>query len=293
MNQPVHEHSNVLPSVIDLAWLWATARRDVLLLGAVFALGILLTGHAMFKFLAVGPSEPWRQARCRQCRHEWWDDFWHWRFSIRAARSNATARTEEQPPTGMVWEWGDAVNDTDWFGASAELVESVIKVHADPALGPVLQIGCGDSPLPALLHQAGFGLSEHLDIAPQVISGMRSRYPAAEWPGLQFHVRDFLANGARPPAHRFGLVIDKAGLWDWLQDEAPETLPHLLDRVHSALLPASQQPAYVLVTKQRPSQFSQTLVHIAAGAGSRFHVEATLPLGSEGVAWAYVLAPAL
>merc|ERR1712129_408599 len=67
MNQPVHEHSNVLPSVIDLAWLWATARRDVLLLGAVFALGILLTGHAMFKFLAVGPSEPWRQARCRQC----------------------------------------------------------------------------------------------------------------------------------------------------------------------------------------------------------------------------------
>jgi len=269
-------------------------------LGVFCAVSVLITGRFFYQWLLpVSPGvENWRRG-CRQCRHEWWDDFWHWRLKGITAKGggSADAGLPHEPPPGMEWEWGNSVNDTDWFGASPELVNSVVKVFADPALGPVLQIGCGDSPLPELLHQAGFNVSEHLDVAPEVITAMRTRHPVKERPGMHFQVRDFLSSGAPPPAHRFGAVIDKAGIWDWLQEEAPHALPRLLSNVRRALVQGSgqgaeQQGVYIIATKQTPSDLSQSLSKAAvSGGGTGFLVEATHPLGTKGIAWAYVLIP--
>lgn len=200
-----------------------------------------------------------------------------------------------RPPPGMEWEWGDRINDTDWFGASPELVNSVVKVYADPKLGPVLQVGCGDAPVPELLIEAGFPKVENIDIAPQVISMMRQKYPAKDWPGLTFKVRDFLEDpefggGAPTPHHRFSAVIDKAGIWDWLQDEAPKNLPRLLAAAHQALVEPPKQGTYIIVTKQTPRELSDTL-RLAGPVGTKFAVEASVHLGGKGIAWAYVLIP--
>jgi len=298
--RPLHEACQGASAEADLAaaGLRPTSRREVWALGALCAASVLMTGHFFLRrllFPAPPAPEPWRQG-CRQCRSEWWQDFWRWR--LEGLATGGAAATRQGAPPGLEWEWAEAANDTDWYGASAELVNSVVRDYADPALGPVLQIGCGDSPVPELLHLAGFQRSEHLDVAPRVIASMRARYPAAEWPGLKFEVRDFLAAGPPPPAHRFGAVVDKAGIWDWLQDEAPDGLPRLLAAVHRALVPGAQQGVYVLATKQAPADLAQTLARAAAvsngqGAGSAgaFAVEATRPLGSKGIAWAYVLSP--
>merc|ERR1712228_218034 len=120
--------------------------------------------------------------------------------------------------------------------------------------------------MPALLHKAGFHKSEHIDVAPQVIATMRNRYPASEWPGLHLETRDFLATadaggGPPPPLHRFSAVIDKAGIWDWLQDEAASALPKLLTAVRDALVPGGQG-VYVIATKQTPKELSDSLAKI-------------------------------
>eukprot|EP00913_Durusdinium_trenchii_P015804 g14852.t1 len=108
------------------------------------------------------------------------------------------------------WEWGNSRNYTDWYQASAEFVQDLVRPYADPTLGPVLHVGCGDAPVPEHLHAAGFPSSEHIDIAPEVIARMRDTYPAEQWPGFSFQVRDFLTQGAPPPKGRFCAVLDKA-----------------------------------------------------------------------------------
>lgn len=274
-------------------------RREICALGVFVALSAVITCHFLFR-QAVPPApygEAWRRG-CQQCTREWWKDFWRWR--LEGIKNGSVVgehahRAGHAPPPGMEWEWGGATNDTDWFGASAELVNEVVLPHTDPSLGPILQIGCGDSPLPGLLHKAGLTASEHIDVAPQVVEAMRKRYPADEWPGLHFEVRDFMANakkggGAPPPAHRFAAVIDKAGIWDWLQDEKAEALPQLLAAVHDALVPPPQRGVYVVATKQSPGLLSETLAK-AARSGASFAVDATQPLGTSGIAWAYVLMP--
>merc|ERR1712118_129188 len=121
------------------------------------------------------------------------------------------------------------------------------------------------------------------------VEAMRKRYPTDAWPGLQFEVRDFMANtekggGAPPPAHRFAAVIDKAGIWDWLQDEKDwgrlqaDAVPILLAAVHDALLLPPQRGVYVVATKQSPGRLSDALAAASRGAGSLFAVEATQPL---------------
>lgn len=167
----------------------------------------------------------------------------------------------------------------------------MVSKYADSALGPLLQIGCGDSPLPELLFKAGFRLSEHIDIAPQVVATQQRRYPAAAWPGMEFAVQDFLSSeaggGAPPPLHRFATVIDKAGIWDWLQDESPKQLPRLLAAVRDALMVGPQKGVYIIVTKQTPVQLSETLAQLRV----EFLVEASRALGRKGIAWSYVLEP--
>ncbi|CAK0867295.1 unnamed protein product [Prorocentrum cordatum] len=275
----------------------AFSGRERWLLGIACVMCLLMTAHFWFRRV-VPATEPWRQG-CRQCSDDWWGDFWRWRLGeLRDIGADGRPRLQP-PPEGMEWEWGNRSADTDWFNASAELVRAVVLPHLDPAKsGPVLQIGCGDSPLPALLHQAGFRDATHIDIAPQVVEAMRERYPAADWPGVRFERRDFMAapaagGGAPPPAGGYWLVVDKAGIWDWLQEEAPAGLPVLLDRVHGALVPPPQRGLYVVVTKQNPGQLAAALARVAAaapgGAGGRFAVEASRPLGSSGLAWAYVL----
>jgi len=259
-------------------------------------LGVLLAFCAlcaiMFTLIMLRPSAPQQDAHagCRQCKQEWWQEFWSWRLHGLQTR---TAHLEQAPP-GMEWEWADSENDTDWFGVSAELVDQVVAQFADAADGPVLHVGCGDSPMPELLYKAGFTSSVHIDIAPQIISLLRQRYPPAQWPGMEFVVRDFLApaeagGGPPPPLHRFAAVIDKAGIWDWLQDEAPSELPRLMERVRDALRTGQRPGAYIIVTKQTPLELSDTLAQVRA----EFTVEASRPLGSKGVAWSYVLGAAL
>merc|ERR1712151_54325 len=107
-----------------------------------------------------------------------------------------------------------------------------------------------------------------------------------------FSVRDFLApadvgGGPPPPLHRFAAVIDKAGIWDWLQDEAMELLPLLLSTVRNALLDGPQKGLYIIVTKQNPAQLSKTL----AQARAQFLVETSKSLGTQNIAWSYVLQP--
>ena len=33
----------------------------------------------------------------------------------------------------------------------------LVRPYADPSLGPVLHVGCGDAPVPEHLHRAGWG----------------------------------------------------------------------------------------------------------------------------------------
>jgi hypothetical protein len=41
------------------------------------------------------------------------------------------------------------------YQASEEFVQDLVRPYADPSLGPVLQLGCGDAPVPEHLHRAG------------------------------------------------------------------------------------------------------------------------------------------
>lgn len=296
-------------------------RREVCVFGVVFVCSIFTTGYFL---RAASPStaadvEMWRW-NCRQCKQEWWRDFWRWRLEADSSGHNPGDLKPQPPPPGMDWEWGDARNDTDWWGASREIVDKVVLVHVDASTGPVLQVGCGDSPFAALLHEAGYRNSENLDVAPQVIEAVQRRYPASTYPGLQFELRDFMGSGPPPPLHRFAAVIDKAGIWDWLQEEKPTALPRLLSAVRDALIQTPKPGVYIIATKQTPSEFQETLtsaqqmrsappssaneaVADAWADTAAFAVEATRPLGAEetgalrtfdgGVvkAWVYVLIP--
>eukprot|EP00439_Symbiodinium_sp_Y106_P025452 s5316_g3.t1 len=220
---------------------------------------------------------------CRQCKAEWWQDFWQWRFKELQGQPS-------DPPAGMQWEWGNSMKNTDWYQSSEEFVDELVRPYADPGLGPVLHLGCGDAPVPELLLRAGFAASTHIDVASQVIEVMRSRYPAKDWPGLDFQLRDFLKSG--PPADaRYCAVLDKAGIWDWLQEEAPQMLPHLLRLVRQALVPPPAESVYVIATKQTPAELAETLAIVHNREALDFHVEATRRLGNAGVAWGYVLSP--
>jgi len=268
------EHALPLPS-----------KREIGALCVFFVASLTLYGQFMYRRAASDAVVP--EPGCRQCQQKWWDEFWRWRFE-----STAAGPKGEAAPPGMEWEWSGETNHTDWFGVSAELVDLIVSTHADPSLGPLLHVGCGDSPLPELLYKAGFRTSEHIDIAPQVVSTMQKRYPQADWPGMSFAVRDFLApaeigGGPPPPLHRFAAVVDKAGIWDWLQDEASEHLPKLLASVREALLAGPTKGVYIIVTKQTPIQLSETL----AKARAQFLVETSQPLGKTGNAWSYVLEP--
>lgn len=266
-------------------------RTDVWILRAIFLITAVVSCHLIYQQITSPESFNYPVAPpsdCRQCNPGWWHSFWLWRFAELAR----DASNRSAPPAGMEWEWSNSGDSTDWFNASAEMVGAVVAVHVDPNVGPLLHIGCGDSPMPSLLHGAGFHYTEHLDISSDVISKLRERYPASKWPGMRFEVRDFLGNpnaggGAPPPAHRFSAVIDKAGIWDWLQEEAEVLLPGLLAAVRRALVEAPVRGKYIIATKQTPIELSDTLARIGTG----FTVDVTRPLGSSGIAFAYVLSP--
>lgn len=272
------------------------SKRDVLKHGFVFFVCVVVVIHFSYNWLTQ-EGEMWRW-NCRQCKKEWWQDFWRWRLEATSgSHANGSVELKHQPPPpGMDWNWGSSANETDWWVASAELVNEVVLPNVDSSLGPVLQIGCGDSPLASLLYKAGFTTSEHIDVEPRVIEAMRARYPSASWPGLHFEERDFLVSsseggGAPPPLHRFAAVVDKAGIWDWLVEEKLSLLPRLLSAVRESLVKAPRPGAYIVATKQTPSELQEVLSEKWG-----FVVEATRPLMSSGSlgasAWAYVLVPA-
>lgn len=263
----------------------AARRWEFIALALVCCVSALCTLHFAWTRLLPAPQPDWRQG-CQQCQPSWWQDFWHWRFQQLAAHGGDP---RDAPPPGMQWEWGaqSDANDTDWYQASEEFVQDLVRPYADPSLGPVLQLGCGDAPVPEHLHRAGFPLSEHLDIVPEVIQRMRQKYPVEQWPGFTFLVRDFLSQGAPRPLGRFCAVLDKAGIWDWLQEEAPQMLPSLLALVRQALPPAPEEGVYIIATKLSPPALAETLAE--AGGNLGFHVEKSLRLGDAGVAWGYVL----
>lgn len=214
---------------------------------------------------------------CKQCASSWWDNFWHWRLSPEGLK--------EQPPYGMAWEWRkDATlsgNYTDWWGASMDLTK-LLMTKLDPN-GHILQIGCGDSPVVEFLYKSGFRNIHSVDISPQVVSLMQLRYPSKQWPGLSFESIDFLED---PKSQKdFSTVIDKAGIWDWLQEEKPSELERLLSNVRQALLPVpgedSNRKRYVIMTKQSPEGVRGKI------AGSGFVVDVAKSM--QGGAWTYVL----
>eukprot|EP00929_Paragymnodinium_shiwhaense_P003135 TRINITY_DN103553_c0_g1_i1.p1 TRINITY_DN103553_c0_g1~~TRINITY_DN103553_c0_g1_i1.p1 ORF type:complete len:306 (+),score=43.56 TRINITY_DN103553_c0_g1_i1:48-965(+) len=252
--------------------------------------GVACFVHLYFRWLipAQPHNESWRKG-CRQCRQDWWDEFWHWRL-----KELEDPAEDSPPPEGHTWEWGNATVHTDWFNASSEVVDLAVKPYV-PAGEPVLQIGCGDSPIASLLYQAGFLHIENIDISPHIVNLMRKRYPEAEYPGMTFDVRDFLARasvggGPPPPLHRFAAVIDKAGIWDWLQDERHSALPRLMASVRDALIERradDDEPGmYIITTKQTPRDLQRSLMEVNMG----FAVDATIPL-TGGIAWAYILVP--
>ncbi|CAJ1423052.1 unnamed protein product [Effrenium voratum] len=259
-----HLKPSPVPRFVARSW-------EMGLLVVVCLLSLFATLHFVYDNLLPQRDD---SKSCTQCQPEWWQDFWKWRLQ---------GPSDDDPPEGMQWEWGDSVNDTDWYQASARFVD-FLRPFADPSLGPVLSIGCGDAPVPELLHGAGFEASLHLDVAPQIIELMKRKYPKEQWPGLEFQVRDFLRQG--PPPKTFSAVLDKAGIWDWLQEEVPQMLPQLLRLVRKALPP--EDGVYVIATKQSPAQLAATL-HAVHGAehAPAFHVETSGRLSE--VAWAYVL----
>lgn len=270
------------------------SKRKLLLQDAavlsIFSIACLMVlGFAWLRRAEGTAFEQPAHPKCKQCQPGWWESFWRWRLEGIAAQGQGTHN--QAAPEGMDWEWSHNGSDTDWFGVSPEFVEKVVSVYADPSQGPILHVGCGDSPMPELLYKAGFRRAEHIDIAPQIVSVMQQRYPNTTYPGMSFAVRDFLepgtGGGPPPPLHRFAAVIDKAGIWDWLQDEAKEHLPLLMDKVRSALMTQPQKGVYIIVTKQNPAQLSDTLSQVRA----QFIVETSKPLGSSNLAWSYVLEP--
>lgn len=60
----------------------------------------------------------------------------------------------------------------------------------------------------------------------------------------------------------------QAGIWDWLQEEAPQLLPRLLQRVDEALA-ESPEAVYIIATKLTPPQLSELLGRLPQLA---FHV---------------------
>jgi len=175
----------------------AATRWEFWLLALVCLVSLCTTLHFTWNHLlspatvADGQGEAAAAAAstCRQCKAEWWQDFWQWRLKELQGQPS-------DPPAGMQWEWGNSMNNTDWYQSSEEFVDELVRPYADPGLGPVLHLGCGDAPVPELLLRAGFAASTHIDVASQVIEVMRSRYPAKDWPGLDFQLRDFLKSGA-------------------------------------------------------------------------------------------------
>jgi len=161
------------------------------------------------------------------------------------------------------------------------------------------------------MYNAGFKTIENIDISPEIVRLMSARYPSSAYPGMSFEVRDFLASssaggGAPLPLHRFGAVVDKAGIWDWLQDERPSALPRLLVAVRDALREKTRdedggdaEPGmYIITTKQTPKRLQRTLTVAGTegeqgglGGSARFVVDATVRL-TGGIAWAYILIPA-
>lgn len=287
------DEASRLPPAVEAEVKSLPNRRDVSMLAFIFFLSVTVGLNFITNWLTQ-EGDMWRWG-CQQCKKEWWREFWRWRLEL-VTHANGTELKQQPKPPGMDWNWGSSTNDTDWWAASAELVNEVVLPHVDGSLGPVLQIGCGDSPLAALLYEAGFHTSEHIDIEPRVVEAMRKRYPEATWPGLRFEERDFLAGssaggGPPPPLNRFAAVVDKAGIWDWLLEEKPSLIPRLLAAVSDALVVAPQPGAYVVATKQSPSEFQKSL-----SAQSGFAVEATRALLSSTTlgasAWAYVLVPA-
>eukprot|EP00434_Breviolum_minutum_P022573 symbB.v1.2.019918.t1/scaffold1650.1/size135921/7 len=233
----------------------AARRCEFMCLALLCVISALCTLHFSWtRLLATQPAD-WRQD-CQQCQKTWWQDFWRWRY---LELSEKVADGSHEPPPGMQWEWGGARNDTDWYQASEEFVQELVRPYADPSLGPVLHVGCGDAPVPEHLHRAGFPVSVHLDVAKEVIDVMKRKYPAEEWPGFTFLVRDFLGQGAPAPLGGFCAVLDKAGIWDWLQEEAPQMLPMLLRLVRQALPPPPAEGVYILATKLSPVALAHTL----------------------------------
>lgn len=278
----------------SMASILMPSRTEVVSFLAFAAACVLILNHVIMrrqKDALTEAMEAAHPASCKQCQPGWWEEFWRWRLEG-IAKQESGQGVSQTAPHGMEWEWAENGTDTDWYGVSAEFVDKVVSNYADPELGPILHVGCGDSPMPGLLYKAGFVQAEHIDIAPQIVSTLKERYAADAFPGMTFAVRDFLApaeagGGPPPPLNRFAAVIDKAGIWDWLQDEALEHVPLLLSMVRDALLLGPQKGVYIIVTKQNPSQFSDSLAHVRA----QFSVETTQRLGAKNIAWSYVLEP--
>ena len=183
--QETRDEEAVSPSATKLAPQPVAATRwEFWLLALVCLVSFCTTLHFTWNHLLAGPTREVGTGTggpsgppCRQCKAEWWQDFWQWRLQ------ELEGQGRSEPPRGMQWEWGDSANNTDWYQSSAEFVDELVRPFADPGLGPVLHLGCGDAPVPELLLRAGFPNSMHIDIAPQVIEVMRRRYPVKEFPG--------------------------------------------------------------------------------------------------------------
>ena len=109
----------------------AATRWEFWLLALVCLVSLCTTLHFAWNHLLPpatatdGQGAVAAASTCRQCKAEWWQDFWQWRLKELQGQPS-------DPPPGMQWEWGSSVNNTDWYESSAEFVDELVRPYARP-----------------------------------------------------------------------------------------------------------------------------------------------------------------
>lgn len=137
-------------------------------------------------------------------------------------RTEVKTKEERRDIRGMTKDMSTHIWDPKTYMKSS----SAQKIWADELLSKVsirgdekiLDIGCGDGKITAGISRiVPRGLVVGLDNSPEMLSFARSRFPAEEWPNLQFQQGD-----ARdlPYDNQFDLILSFAAL-HWVFDHRP------------------------------------------------------------------------
>mmetsp|Transcript_30683 Transcript_30683/g.68920 ORF Transcript_30683/g.68920 Transcript_30683/m.68920 type:complete len:183 (+) Transcript_30683:49-597(+) len=85
---------------------------EVRLLLVIVVIGALVTSYSLMAMVGIVPGgrrqlsgdQTWRLT-CKQCRHEWWDEFWQWRLQAQNLSLRLSHASEELVDDDLVSHW--------------------------------------------------------------------------------------------------------------------------------------------------------------------------------------------